>query len=326
MNCKIVYPHVGDSVDVTYYSYQAPYFYSFFHRHALANPNTFYVFGNKGIDWSGIETGLSYDTTSVSSYRNTYDIQLAPEVTSSDDLNDLAAAARDRALAEIDYGTGIVPHDSRIELYDFVQFADSRVSSRVWPSYSLARVCGLTHIYRPGVYTLTINIGGVSNDYIDAYAPVNFNILASQYKPLIDVIQYNPANDPVLQARIKQQAQQLPNITKPLTTFNWARNLLNKEQQQRDYIQQQYVAAINQSPEVQRNFQQMLVNSTLSNVLGGSIRRYLQQPANAITPGRGPTSYTSPNPSTLQQGTLSTPTSIWDKLSNSTRSRIFKGL
>ncbi len=122
------YPQTSESADVTYYSYQAPYFYQYADRKSLKIPNHIYVIANSGADglYTDIIIAEATDTDSVAKYGDQPDIALAPEITSSADALNRADAILAKVGEEESAGSITVPHDCRVELYDKVQVDDAR--------------------------------------------------------------------------------------------------------------------------------------------------------------------------------------------------------
>jgi hypothetical protein len=204
----VKYPQAADAVDITYTSDTAPYFYEFMQRWTICVPNHFKVFGNMNetsIPWSNIKTGDASIAADVSNYMDAYELLFAPLVTDQTMLDLLASAAALRAKAETDAGVGVVPHDARVELYDNIAFRDKRVGDTTYPSYTLSRVHGLTHTYKPGIYTLTIYLGGVSNTQMDQYSPINLSITGGEVKspPFIGPPYIPPEEDEYIQSMIR---------------------------------------------------------------------------------------------------------------------------
>ena len=160
----IRYPQAADSVDLTFYSSQAPWFCKYTDRNIIHSPNRIYTFGNAGTDgaWASYVTGDESDSTSIDAYAEIADIYLAPEIATAGNADLISAALLSKVKAQSVAGIGLVPHHCAVELYDKIQFIDNRVSQSTYPADGTVRVGGLRHIYRPGVYQLEITMGGVS--------------------------------------------------------------------------------------------------------------------------------------------------------------------
>ncbi len=139
---EIKYPQDSDSVDLTYYSYQAPYFYEFTERKCLmgtigkytlgytsGNPaNQVILFANAGADmlWTNIITAVADDEESQDKYGIVPAIVLAPEIDETADAANRAAAILAKAKQEEAGGLLVIPHDCQMELYDKVSVYDAR--------------------------------------------------------------------------------------------------------------------------------------------------------------------------------------------------------
>ena len=125
---EVKYPQTSDSVDITYYSDQAPYFYEYIERRNVLVPNHVYVFANEGTDglWADIITGEASDATEIALYADIIKMVVAPSITSQADANNRAASVLVRAEAEMLAGRMYAPHDCQVELYDKVAAYDAR--------------------------------------------------------------------------------------------------------------------------------------------------------------------------------------------------------
>jgi hypothetical protein len=125
---EVKYPQAADADNLSYYSYQAPYFYEYTEHKNLQVPNRIYVFANRGSDglWTNILTAQADDTDSQDLYGIVPSIELAPEVTVQADVDNRAAAILRRGKAEVLGGRLLIPHDCQMELYDRLGIYDSR--------------------------------------------------------------------------------------------------------------------------------------------------------------------------------------------------------
>jgi len=128
---EIKYPQSGDSVDLTFYSDAAPYFYEYLERVNVLVPNHFLVYGNEGTDglWTSYIVSASpngVDQDEIDAYDEIYRIVLAGSLTSQAQVNSRAASLLKRAKFEQMAGRMYAPHDARVELYDKVRTVDSR--------------------------------------------------------------------------------------------------------------------------------------------------------------------------------------------------------
>lgn len=164
LNFEIRFPQAGDSVDLTFYSDQAPYFYKYTDRDPLTIPNRIYTFGNAGADglWSEYVTGDESDSASIDAYAEMADIYLAPDIALAANADLLSAALLSKIKAQAIHGVGTAPHHCAVEVLDKQSFVDNRVSQNTYPADGTVRVGGLRHIYRPGRFILETTVGGVS--------------------------------------------------------------------------------------------------------------------------------------------------------------------
>jgi hypothetical protein len=125
---EIKYPQDDDAVDLTFYSYQAPYFYEYMERTNVLIPNHIIVYGNEGDDglWTSYLTGEAEDTDEEDSYADIIKVVLAGSLTSQDDVDNRAAALLKRAKFEQMAGRMVAPHNGQVELYDNLAIYDTR--------------------------------------------------------------------------------------------------------------------------------------------------------------------------------------------------------
>ncbi len=128
---EVKYPQSGDSVDLTFYSDQAPYFYEYMERVNTLVPNHFLVYGNEGADglWSNYLVSASpngVDQTEIDAYDEIYKIVLSGSLLTQADVNSRAAVLLARAKFEAMAGRMYAPHDARVELYDKLKILDTR--------------------------------------------------------------------------------------------------------------------------------------------------------------------------------------------------------
>jgi len=126
---EIKFPQDGDSVDITFYSNQAPYFYEYMERRNILIPNHIYVFGNAGDDglWTNYLTGEAVSQDDIDNYdADIIKVVLAGSLTEQDDVDNRAASQLARAKFEQLAGRMVAPHNGYVELYDRVSVADYR--------------------------------------------------------------------------------------------------------------------------------------------------------------------------------------------------------
>ena len=125
---EIKYPQSGDSIDITFYSYEAPYFYEYMERTNVLIPNHIYVYGNEGADglWSSYIVGEAEDAAEVAAYSDVIRIVLSGSLTQQADVDNRAAALLGRAKFEQLAGRMVAPHNGTVELYDKLAIVDTR--------------------------------------------------------------------------------------------------------------------------------------------------------------------------------------------------------
>ena len=123
----IVFPQDADAVNETFYSYQAPYFKEYAEKINLVVPNRIIVFANNPDNVEGWPDLVVGDTGAyVGNYTEVIEAHIAWYILTEDDADKRANAILTRYKAEQLAGYLVVPHDSRIELYDKVSVEDTR--------------------------------------------------------------------------------------------------------------------------------------------------------------------------------------------------------
>lgn len=125
---EIKFPQDDDSVDQSYYSNQAPYFYEVMVRKNVLVPNHIYVFGNEGADglWSSYICGEAKDQDEIDSYSDIIKVVLAGSLTTQNDVDNRADALLLRAQFEQNAGRMVAPHNGQVEIYDKIYAVDNR--------------------------------------------------------------------------------------------------------------------------------------------------------------------------------------------------------
>lgn len=127
---RVIYPQTTDSVDETYYSYQAHWFEEFAYKTQLVIPNHVHVYCDKDEDGNFNEplmTGHALDQTEIDKYGfDVYRLEQAGDIHSQGYANFVAEAILDRAKLEAHGGRLVIPFDPRVELYDKVKVVDAR--------------------------------------------------------------------------------------------------------------------------------------------------------------------------------------------------------
>ena len=137
---EIIYPQVTDAADETYYSDPAsgfPY-YEYTEVRNLSIPNHVIVYANYDSEGNWIDgvpvVGEAYDsdeftgTVYSGNYMEVRGLYPAPSITNETDADNRAEAILAKARAEVLSGRLVIPHDSRVELYDRVAIFDTRES------------------------------------------------------------------------------------------------------------------------------------------------------------------------------------------------------
>jgi len=129
LTMEVKYPQTTDSVDITYYSNAAPYFYEYMERKNVLIPNHVYVFANLvdglWVDGTSI-LAEAKDQTEIDAYGDTPKLVVAGTITNQTDADNRAAAVLTRAEAEVMAGRMYAPHDCQVELYDRLSVQDYR--------------------------------------------------------------------------------------------------------------------------------------------------------------------------------------------------------
>lgn len=130
---ELVHPQEGDSVDETYEAPLTPVtgkhtFYGYNENHKLVIPNEISVFGGMSEDgtWGNYVEGISQDTAEQARFMEMKRLEVFASLSSQSDCADQALAYLSREKSEQFSGIGVVPHDSRFQLYDKPQFWDNR--------------------------------------------------------------------------------------------------------------------------------------------------------------------------------------------------------
>jgi len=127
---RTVYPQSSDSVNETYYSYQAPWFEEWAYKTQLVIPNHVHVYCDKDEDGNFGDpplTGHAFDETEKDKYGyHCYRFEQAGDIRTGTDANFVAEAILDRAKMEAHGGRLVIFHDPRVELYDKVAVHDTR--------------------------------------------------------------------------------------------------------------------------------------------------------------------------------------------------------
>lgn len=159
---------IEPSAHATAYSFDvANLFFSSADKAGVTIPNRiyFWAFDEAGENWiSGTASDSdSYDKIGQWIDRHYLVGSLAsPNKRSESDLDDLAAAALDKIKGERNQGTLIAPMHCTLELFDKISITDDRYDT---PKTTTGYVHRIQKEYSRGVYTITIQLGGVTTGY-----------------------------------------------------------------------------------------------------------------------------------------------------------------
>ncbi|KKN75205.1 hypothetical protein LCGC14_0383640, partial [marine sediment metagenome] len=133
---QCIYPQTTDGVDETYYSDQAHWFIEYVEKTILLIPNSIVVLCNQDPntgEWNTssypLIVGTAKDQDQIDKYGSGTEIVgvfQAGSITTQGDANKRAEAILTKLKSEILGGRLVIPHDSRVELYDKVQVVDKR--------------------------------------------------------------------------------------------------------------------------------------------------------------------------------------------------------
>ncbi len=130
---EIKYPQSTDTVDITFYSDAVPYFYEYVERVNALVPNHFIVYGHPDGDvdftdgqYIASTSPNGIDQDEIDAYDDIFKIITSGSLTTQSRVNERAAALLKRAKFEQTAGRMYAPHEARLEMYDRVQFKDSR--------------------------------------------------------------------------------------------------------------------------------------------------------------------------------------------------------
>lgn len=128
LEVEVIYPHVGDNVDETFYSYQQHYFYEYNEKDSVLVPNHIIVYGNEDLEaedpWANIVTGFTKDIRT--NEQEVIEIYKAGGFQTIYDVTVLSSAILQRYQAQTTSGLLLAPHDARVELQDQVGIFDTR--------------------------------------------------------------------------------------------------------------------------------------------------------------------------------------------------------
>ncbi len=128
----LIYPQVSDDVDETYYSDRAHWFTEYVEKSILLIPNSIVVLCNQDPtgEWNTaaypLIVGTASDQAQIDKYAEVIEVFVVGSITSQSDADDRADAILSKLKSEILGGRLIIPHDSRVELYDKVSIEDYR--------------------------------------------------------------------------------------------------------------------------------------------------------------------------------------------------------
>lgn len=122
---EIIYPQDTDSTDETYYPDQYPYYYEFVDRENVTTPNRVICWGKVNYleDWSlanAVSGTAEIDTAQRNKYMDVYEVIWRPNISNAADLTTQAQVQLAQNVNNEITGSLTIPHDARVELYDFV--------------------------------------------------------------------------------------------------------------------------------------------------------------------------------------------------------------
>jgi hypothetical protein len=116
----VLKPQSEDAADITFYNYQAPYFYEYSKKDSYTYPNYVILFYNGASYWINRKVVYASDQPSIDAYGNIPFIVHHPTCTSGTEAQAKANAILANIQRERDTGYITIPHDCRIQLYDKV--------------------------------------------------------------------------------------------------------------------------------------------------------------------------------------------------------------
>lgn len=137
---KVVYPQESDAPDETYYALSSDgghVFYEAHDKYTVLIPNMVQVYGDpQEDDYSWDAVGNAYDPTAGewtgSNYTGIFGrmprYYADPRVATNTDADNLSATLLAHAISQTQSGRLTIPHDARVEMYDFVTAFDTRGS------------------------------------------------------------------------------------------------------------------------------------------------------------------------------------------------------
>ena len=121
----IVYPR---SIDTADFSYSTANFYEYHQKQNEIISNSITVYCNQTTDggWASMITGSASDTDSIARIGEIKGFFFAPTINLQEDADNRAAAIMTRIKSEALSVGLVIPHDCRMELYDYVGVTDTR--------------------------------------------------------------------------------------------------------------------------------------------------------------------------------------------------------
>jgi hypothetical protein len=188
IDCDMMFEEYGNST--SYYG-NTHVFYENSNRDYLVTPNHIIVYANATYDvdgnitdWDDIITAHAYNSddftedppdtwTYTGAYMEIPMVCYYGYITAQEDADNKAATILSKIIASKYGGRVIIPHDSRVELYDKVAAVDNRGGyTKNYPTSSMVRVTSLVHRWQSGkgvkpVYQLEIGLGGFRSVFLN---------------------------------------------------------------------------------------------------------------------------------------------------------------
>jgi hypothetical protein len=128
----IIFPQDADSIDKTFYNYQSPYFYEFTEINNVTTPNKVIAYGmvDPDLDWTDTGNLITGEAATESAQLNKYmeviEYHQCPNLDNQVDCNTRAEVILERLQNHDVTGIMVIPHDTALELYDYIAIVDSR--------------------------------------------------------------------------------------------------------------------------------------------------------------------------------------------------------
>lgn len=129
----VVFPQITDAVNKVYYDNQNPIYYSYKERQAQLIPNKIICYCNLNVLaateaelWASMITGTAADADSITEYGEVIGYAVSKYIDNQPDADNRALALLTKVKAETVAGVGVTRLDPAIQLYDYLQFEQTR--------------------------------------------------------------------------------------------------------------------------------------------------------------------------------------------------------